>query len=184
VALIVVVSALVLLGGANWWLHRNGSPSPLSSTTPDTTADEPSENTSAPDQPVHLKLYFVALEDNGTTGTKLGCGDSLIETDVEADKTPDKLKETFVHLLSNHNQTYGSSGLYNALYQSHLTYESGSASGGVVTVKLSGTIKQGGECDAPRISAQLERAAMSATGAKRVNVYVNGKTLSKVLSNK
>lgn len=174
-ALIVIIVVLLGIGGLNWWLHRH-NPTP---NKPATDSSETEANTKT-----HLHLFFVALGDNGASGTKLGCGDSLIETDTDAISTANKLQETFQRLLASHDQTYGESGLYNALYQSQLTYLSGKVSGDTVTVKLAGTVKQAGECDAPRIEAQLTQTAETAAGVNHAAIYVNGKPLSKVVGSK
>lgn len=174
-ALIVIIVVLLGIGGLNLWLHRhNAAPSHPATNSTETTGGAKTR----------LHLYFIALGDNGASGTKLGCGDSLIESDTDAIGTTNKLQETFQRLLASHDQTYGDTGLYNALYESQLSYVSGSVSGDTVTVKLTGTIKQAGECDTPRIQAQLTQAAEAATGAKHAVIDVNGKPLSKVLSNK
>lgn len=174
-ALIVIVVVLVGISGVNWWLHRHDK-------TPNSHATDSSETTT--DTKTRLRLYFIALGDKGASGTSLGCGDSLIETDTEAVGTTDKLQETFERLLASHDQTYGDTGLYNPLYQSQLTFVSGQVSGDTVTVKLSGTIKQAGECDTPRIQAQLTSVAKAATGATHATITVNNKSLDKVLGSK
>lgn len=129
-----------------------------------------------------LTLYYVALEDSGKSGTKIGCGDSLVSVTTEPVATVNAVESTMRKLLADHQKDYGQSGLYNALYQSNLQYESSTQEGETLTVNLSGTITVGGVCDAPRVKGQLEKAALGASQAAKVIVRINGKDLDAVLS--
>lgn len=143
-------------------------------------ASAPTVNDKTVTQP--LKMYMVAVDDNGVSGSLIGCGDSAVSVTTEGVTTNDVVKATMDRLLANKNQLYGESGLYNALYKSTLTYISSSTSGDTVTVKLSGKFSLGGECDNPRVQSQLELSAKVAAGVEKASIFVNDKPLSEVLS--
>jgi spore germination protein GerM len=94
------------------------------------------------------------------------------------------LRAALTKLLSIKTRFYGESGLYNSLYQSNLSIESLIIQNGVATIRLSGTISMGGECDTPRFQAQLEQTALQFSTVKQVSIFINGKPLSEVLSSK
>ncbi len=137
------------------------------------------------------KIYLVALEDNGKSGEKIGCGDSLVAVDVPDTNSFDstslnKVKAAVTALLAIKEQYYGESGLYSALYQSNLTVNDVTMSGGdnvEVSIDLTGTITSGGACDGPRITEQLvETVRAQASNITTVNVSVDGVDLAMVLS--
>ena len=69
------------------------------------------------------KIYLIAIGDNGQTGERIGCGDSLIPVtrDITAGPTtPEKITAALTLLFSLHDRDYGQSGLTNALYASQL----------------------------------------------------------------
>ena len=51
-----------------------------------------------------------------------------------------------------------------------------------MTVYLTGAVQPGGVCDIPRIEAQLTQTAVTAVGAIRAEIYVNGVGLAEALS--
>ncbi len=79
-------------------------------------------------------------------------------------------------------QYYGQSGLYNALYQSELDIADVAVVGGEARIFLTGTVKLGGECDTPRVEAQLKTLALQFSTVERVSIYINGKPQADVLS--
>jgi spore germination protein GerM len=76
----------------------------------------------------------------------------------------------------------GQSGLYNALYQSDLHLGGVNIKDGVAIIDLSGSLQVGGECDSPRVEAQIQQMALQFTTVKDVSVRLNGRTLQDVLS--
>jgi hypothetical protein len=122
------------------------------------------------------------VDDNGQTGILVGCGDSAVAVQVEIPSTQGILKAALVALLSVKDQFYGQSGLYNALYQSDLQVESVSIDGGKASVYLTGTLIMGGECDTPRVQAQLEQTVLQFPTVTKVAIFINGKPLADVLS--
>jgi len=156
------------------------SPSPQPSATfeiPSVT----SAPTSAPT--VHMvQIFLIAIDDNGLGGKMIGCGDSLIPVQVEIPPTQGVLKAALEKLLSVKDQYYGQSGLYNALYQSDLQVESVTIAAGKANVSLTGTLTMGGECDAPRVQAQLEGTVLQFPTVTEADIFINGKPLGEVLS--
>lgn len=130
------------------------------------------------------KIYLVALEDDGKSGIKVGCGDSLVAVDVS---TPSEVVDAsgLTSLLDIKDKTYGQSGLYNALYQSDLTVDSITYNDNntKIIVALSGNIVSGGTCDGPRIQNQLVETVKAQDSAiTTVEITVDGVALDKVLS--
>lgn len=128
-------------------------------------------------------IYLVALEDNGASGPVIGCGDSLIEVRRPADSNDQPIAAALQALLSVKSQFYGESGLYNALYQSELAVENWEVTpDGLASVMLTGQIKLGGTCDAPRFKAQIVQTIASASKAQWVEVFINGEPIDEVLT--
>jgi hypothetical protein len=156
------------------------SPSPQRSPTLQVHIDTPVP-TNAPT--VHtVQIYLIAINDKGQGGQPVGCGDSVIPVQVEIPPTQGILKAALVKMLSVKDQYYGESGLYNALYQSNLKVESVSINAGKASVYLTGTLKMGGECDAPRVQAQLEETVLQFSTVTEADIFINGKPLREVLS--
>ena len=136
----------------------------------------------APSQQM-VKIFEIAVDDNGQAGIPVGCGDSAVPVTVEIRPTQGVLKAALEALLSVKNQYYGQSGLYNALYQSDLQVESVTIDDtGKASVYLTGNLTMGGECDTPRIQAQFEQTILQFPTVKEVIIFINGKPLSVVLS--
>jgi hypothetical protein len=129
-----------------------------------------------------VQIFLIAVDDNGQTGTPVGCGDSVVPVQVEIPPTQGVLKAALVALLSVKDQYYGQSGLYNALYQSDLQVESLSINGSKASVYLTGTVLMGGECDSPRVQAQLEQTVLQFQNVTEVAIFINGKPLVDILS--
>ncbi len=122
------------------------------------------------------------MDDNGKSGLPIGCGDSAVPVQVETPPTQQVLQAALVALLSIKDQFYGQSGLYNALYQSDLQVASVTINSGKASVYLTGTLLMGGECDSPRVQAQLEQTILQFPTVTEVAIFINGKPLADVLS--
>jgi hypothetical protein len=129
-----------------------------------------------------VQIVLIALEDNGQSGTLVGCGDSAIPINVTIPRTQGVLRAALEKLLSAKQQFYGESGYYNALYQSDLQVSRVAIEQGKATIHLTGTITLGGTCDAPRLEAQLELTALQFSTVSDVEVFINGVPLEEVLS--
>jgi len=140
-----------------------------------------------PEQLIHVagdtvKFALIALEDNGASGELIGCGDSVVLADVYYDTQYDPLEVALLGLLNVGEQYYGQSGLYNALYQSNLKFESLTYEGGTAFIQLSGTLMMGGTCDLPRIEAQLMKTALQFPELSDAQFFINGTPLEELLS--
>ena len=145
------------------------------------TSPQPSATTQI-SGPLSVKIFLIAVGDNGISGNMVGCGDSVIPVDVEIVPTTGVLNAALVELLSLKDQFYGQSGLYNSLYQSDLEVESVRIDGGKASVYLTGTLLMGGECDSPRVQAQIEQTILQFANVSEAAIYINGKSLADVLS--
>ena len=131
-----------------------------------------------------VKVFLIALEDNGQSGTLVGCGDSAVPVTVTIPRTQGVLRAALEKLLSIRQQSYGESGLYNALYQSDLQLKSVTIDQGKAIIHLTGTLMLGGVCDNPRVAAQIEQTALQFSTVNDVAVFINDTTLEEVLSQK
>jgi hypothetical protein len=129
-----------------------------------------------------VEIYLIAIDDNGQADLQVGCGDSAIPVDVQIQPTQGVLRSALEALLSVKEQYYGQSGLYNALYQSDLQVESVSITDGNAQVYLTGSMMLGGECDNPRVQAQLEQTVLQFSTVTRASIFINGKTLADAIS--
>jgi Sporulation and spore germination len=153
-------------------------PSPTATSAPTATL-APSDT---PSGPQFVQIYLIAMEDNGVSGPLIGCGDSAVPVQVEIPHTQGTLRAALESLLSIKAQYYGGSGLYNALYQSDLQVESVKIENGKATVNLTGTMMMGGECDIPRVQAQLELTVRQFPTVSEMDIFINGRPLADVLS--
>lgn len=124
-------------------------------------------------------MYFVALDDGGSTGVRFGCNDSLVAVFHSPAAAAEPLRTSLTILLGG---SVAPAGLYNSLDSSDLEYVSAYFDGTTVVVNLAGTVRPGGICDIPRLEAQLTHTAVSAVGASRAEIYVDGRRLADVLS--
>ena len=132
----------------------------------------------------NIKIVLIDLEDNGQSGTLVGCGDSAIPINVTIPRTQGVLRAALEKLFSAKQQFYGESGYYNALYQSDLEVASVKIEQGNAIIHLTGTIMLGGTCDAPRVQAQIEQTALQFSTVSDVTVFVNDVPLEDVLSSR
>jgi hypothetical protein len=131
-----------------------------------------------------VNIVLIALEDNGQSGTLVGCGDSAIPITVTIPRTQGVLRAALEKLFSAKQQFYGESGYYNALYQSDLKVAKVVIEQGKAIIHLTGSIMLGGTCDAPRVEAQIEQTALQFSTVSDVAVFINDVPLAEVLSTK
>lgn len=155
--------------------------SPAHAPTKDTDISPTSQNEANITQ---VDLYFVALEDNGKTGKKIGCGDSVVATKKELYISQDPLVSTLNALLAEKDTYSEKTGLYNGLRNSSLTLYRVAKTETTITVYLKGELSLGGVCDSPRVEAQLEDTIRQFEPKKTVVIYINNKLLKEVLSGK
>lgn len=136
----------------------------------------------ADNQFTRTQIYLVALEDNGQSGQKIGCSDSLVPIEINIEPTNAPLTAALEQLLHPEAPYYGQSGLYNAFYQSDLSIDGIDIENEQATIALSGTLIVGGVCDTPRIRGQLEQTALQYNTISSVDIFLNGEPLEVVLS--
>ena len=135
-------------------------------------------------EPQIVKVFLIAVGDNGASGKLIGCGDSLVPVTQEIVPTRGVLRAALELLLGIKTQYYGQSGLYDALYQSDLTIDDLRIDNGKASIHLAGRLLLGGVCDNPRVEAQLVETAKQFSTVKEVEIFINGKPLKDVLSEK
>ena len=162
---------------------------PIPTATPGMPVDTPLPPTETPivssdvtPGPQMLQMFLIATGDNGQSGQLVGCGDSLVPVQIEVPASQGVLRASFGALLALKDQFYGQSGLYNALYQSDLQLASVTLTNGNAVIKLTGTLTLAGECDNPRVAAQLEATARQFPTVTDVTIYINDKLLADALS--
>lgn len=158
---------------------------PTRTAPPDTPSALPTEAqpaSAATPTPQMVLIFLIGVDDNGASGMKVGCGDSAIGVQAPIAPTEGVLKAALAKLLSIKDRNYGESGLYNALYQSDLQVKSVNLKEGKATIYLTGSLLLGGECDNPRVQAQLEQTALQFSTVKTVDIYINDKALQEMLS--
>lgn len=121
-----------------------------------------------------VKIFLVAPNDNGKSGPKIGCNDSLIAVERELKQpTQAVLTASLNELFSIKTQTVGQSGLINALYQSNMQLKSAQVVNGRMVVHLTGTPKYGGACDVPRFKEQISATIRQFSTTANAIIYVN-----------
>lgn len=129
-----------------------------------------------------VRVFLVAPGDDGRAGRRVGCGDSLVPVEVNLPRPAPALEGSIGALLSLRDRNDPKSGLYNPLYASRLTATSVARAGAQVRVDLTGYLELGGECDDPRILAQLEETALQFPDVEHVRFYLDGKLLQQIVS--
>ena len=131
-----------------------------------------------------VKVFLIALEDNGRRGEKVGCGDSVVPVAAELDTTSGPLTAALTHLLSPGLRDPGGPDgqqLYNALSGSELSVRRVEVKNGMATIELTGRFQIGGVCDAPRVEAQLRKTALQFPGVTGTVIRINGTPLERLL---
>lgn len=140
-----------------------------------------SKNVSA--QTVHLvKVYLIAIEDNGKSGKKIGCGDSLVSVQKSIQPTTEPIQAALSELFAIKDKYYGQSGLYNSLYNSDLHVANVIAGKGMTSVELTGGVSLDGECDNPRFDSQVKETVRQFAPGQQITILINGKNLDDLLS--
>jgi hypothetical protein len=130
-----------------------------------------------------VSIFLIAMQDEGKSGPAVGCGDSAVAVTREIPATQGLLRAALDELLSIHDQYYGESGLYNALWNSTLAVDSVTIDGdGTAHIALAGELILTGVCEDARIQAQLEQTALQFSTVKAVEITVNDVPLAELLS--
>ena len=140
---------------------------------------EPASSGSLPAAGREVKVFLVALNDNGRRGRRVGCDDSLVPVTRNVRADADPLRAALEELLALPRENEG--GLGNFWQGENLRLESVVQRGGVATVRLSGNVYIAGVCDAPRIEGQITETARQFRGVRTVRVFVGGRRLADAL---
>ncbi len=130
------------------------------------------------------RIFLVAIGDDGASGERIGCGDSLVPVTTEiptANTIEERIGLTLTKLFSLRNRDYGESGLVTALAASRLTVDRVTIQNGVAAVYLSGTLTLGGVCDDARAVAQIAATASRFQGVSRAEIIFNGGPLTNAI---
>lgn len=153
-------------------------------TAPTIAATTPTRTTTAAPGTMKVKLFFVALDDNGKLGKKIGCNDSIVAVERAIPATQAPLTATLKELLAIKERNIGQAGLYNALANANLKIDGVAVVSGKAIIQLSGTLSLSGVCDDPRVEAQLKELALQFSTVKEVSITLNGVPIEKALSGK
>ena len=128
-----------------------------------------------------VKVYLVALNDDGSSGQKVGCGDSLVPVTRQVGRLRANLRGAIQELLVIPHEY--DARLRNFWRGRNLRVRSVSVSRrGVATIYITGEGPQvAGVCDQPRIESQIEETAKQFPNVRRVRVFVNGRTLASAI---
>ncbi len=132
-----------------------------------------------------LQIAVVKMEDDGKTGEKIGCGDSIIYIEKTAEGT--KLEETKkIQLALKELFAIGVTAVddpyYNGLQHSknlkvENVNETDNGDNSIIAVMLSGELISAGTCDDPRIKEQIYSTVKANSSADEVQVYINDQAL-------
>lgn len=165
--------------------HARATIAPTNTPAPTRANVEPTARPlPSPTGTMKIKLFFIALDDKGKSGKKIGCDDSIVAVERLIPITTAPLTAALRELFSFRDAQIGQAGLYNALAQSSLKIESVAMIGDRAEIQLSGALKLGGVCDNPRVDAQIKETALQFSTIKSVSVTINGTPLEKILSEK
>jgi hypothetical protein len=125
-----------------------------------------------------IMIYLVAVGDDGKTGKKIGCGDSLVAVTRTIKKTAAPLTAAIRELLQTPQHPDGSPNLENFWKGRNLKVRSVSIVNRTATIRLSGSVSVAGVCDEPRIESQIDATARQFPTVKRVKVFIGRQTLA------
>jgi len=129
------------------------------------------------------RIYLIALEDHGAKGPAVGCGDSAVPVAVDL-PAPSPALEGALRALLDARKSYESTGYYNALANSPLQLQRIERAGGTARIYLTGYLELGGECDSPRVTAEIEQTATQFEDVDKAEVFLDEKPLVDLLSGK
>jgi hypothetical protein len=129
-----------------------------------------------------VRVYLVAVGDNGKAGKKIGCDDSLVAINRSIPPTHGPLKAALQQLLSIPSE-YGEVPKLNNFWKGrNLRLKSVSIWRRTAIIRIAGEIFVAGICDEPRIVEQIEATARQFPSVQRVRVFVGNRTLAEAIS--
>jgi hypothetical protein len=128
-----------------------------------------------------IKIYLVALDDNGKAGKKIGCGDSLVPVTHTIEKTAAPLTAAIRELLTTPQHPDGNPKLENFWKGNNLKVKTAAIRNHTATIHISGEVFVAGVCDEPRIKSQIEATAKQFPAVKYVKVFIGDRTLAEAI---
>ena len=128
-----------------------------------------------------VKVFLVALGDNGKIGKKFGCEDSLVPVNLSIKPTNNLLKAAIQKLLALPPDYPQNAALKNFWKGHNLRLKSLSVHKGLATIHITGEVFVAGICDEPRIIEQIEATARQFASVKKVKVFINGQPLAEAI---
>ena len=130
-----------------------------------------------------VNIYLVAVGDDGYSGKRIGCSDSLVKVPRTISRTSTPLKSAIEELLSVTDpiKKRVDLELTNFWKGLDLKLESAKISKGTATIRFTGQVQVAGVCDEPRITEQINAIAKQFAGVKRVKVFVSGQPLAEAI---
>jgi len=145
---------------------------------------ETSRNTTAQTeiQSQIAEITMVALDGtelaNKLRTKQIGCNDKLYsEQTLQAVSPEEALNDLFTRKPQNKDA-------YNAYIGSNISIKEFTVENGKATVKLTGELRTGGTCDAPRVKQQLYTTLLQFKGISSVDLYINEEPIDDYLSEK
>lgn len=160
-------------------------------------APDPAKVFDAPFQTANL--YYIDLgkyEGQASSSDMIGCGDAVVAYEIPVGELngatkPDAVNFVLAQLFDNSTFTMLASSspnkakdAYNALANSKFSIKTIKDVPGQYEVRITGTPKQAGVCDAPRIQAQIEKTINGIFAPENVKVFLNDKALAEALGSK
>jgi len=149
-----------------------------------------------------VPVFLVSIEGGQHEGSRRvegsTCFDSLVPVNRSVSKTTPHVRDALQELLFlpilqkdgdptpcfGNTDCYEGTGLYNALYQSHLTIDTLEITNGHVDVHLSGEVVTGGVCDSPRFISQVRETILQFSDINSASVWINDIPMEKGFSEK
>ena len=130
-----------------------------------------------------VKIYLVALGDNGKNGKKIGCEDSLVPLTRKVTSTGSPLKAAILELFADREPGKKEIDLNLGNYWRGMQLKSVSIKRGTAVINLTGEAPSvAGICDEPRIKGQIIETAKQFRAVKKVKVFINGKPMDELIS--
>jgi hypothetical protein len=128
---------------------------------------------------LEINIYLIKMEDNGKSGTKIGCNDSAIAVKRTVPRGEGILKAAIEELLSIKQRDF-QGGLINTVYHEgeELTLDRVTIVSGKANIYLtSNNWKFIGTCEDARFMAQFEQTAKQFSTVREVEIFLNGESL-------
>jgi hypothetical protein len=125
-----------------------------------------------------IKIYLVAVGDDGKSGKKIGCSDSLVAVTRTIKKTSAPLTAAIGELLQTPQHPDATPKLENFWKGRNLKVKSVVINNHTATIYLTGAVFVAGICDEPRIESQIEATALQFSNVEKVRVFLGKRTLA------